>query len=259
MYNFLLHVKNKRVKTKLQIKAGKNMHYKETKQSRFVRFLSGKGFYTVLAVCMLAIGVAGYIAVANLNTTEPSIDNSIQVPSYPNNEISGIDVGEISSNVTVDNSAESQPYESEPENQPEQNVATYFIMPITGEIIKDFSTTQLQYSNTFGDMRIHTGVDIVPNAGTVVKSAGNGKVSEITDTADYGTVIKIDHGNGIVIKYCGIKNVTVSAGTAVLAGQALGEIDTIPCECVDEAHLHLEAYNNGNAVSVIELIQSSAQ
>ena len=50
------------------------MKYSEKKTSKFNKFLSGKGFYGVLAACMVAIGVAGYIAVANLGVKEPEIN-----------------------------------------------------------------------------------------------------------------------------------------------------------------------------------------
>ena len=127
-------------------------------------------------------------------------------------------------------------------------------MPGTGEVLKDFSNTTLQFSNTYGDMRIHAGVDIAPNSGTVVKSAGDGIITEISKSADYGTVIQVDHGNGITAKYCGLKNVTVKKDAAVTAGQALGEIDTVPCECVDKAHLHFETFKDGKAISPFSLI-----
>ena len=103
-------------------------------------------------------------------------------------------------------------------------------------------------------MRIHAGVDIAPNSGTLVKSAGDGIITEISKSADYGTVVHIDHGNGITAKYCSLKNVTVKKDVTVNAGQAIGEIDTVPCECVDKPHLHFETFKDGKAISPFSLV-----
>lgn len=231
------------------------MNYHENKNSKFVKFISGKGFYAVLALCMVAIGVAGYVAMANLGAKEPeeqpSPSSVFQLP------------GGISQNSTIKedspvaNSTPSQSYESVTQSVPQEvkkPVASYFVLPVTGEIIKDFSNTELQFSNTYGDMRMHAGVDIAPNSGNIVKSAGDGYVTEVDESPDYGNVVTIDHGNGITAKYCGLKNVTVKKNSGVSAGQALGEIGTVPCECVDKAHLHLEIYKDGKAVSPFSLM-----
>lgn len=235
------------------------MQYHEKENSKFTKFLSGKGFYAVLAVCMVAIGVAGYLAVANLGVKEPEIEPS---PSSVYELPGGISQNSIpetqTSQAPVGNNTESQPYESTAQtvpDVPERPVAKYFVLPVTGEVIKDFSDTTLQFSNTYGDMRMHTGVDIAPSSGTVVKSAGDGYVTDVTDSADYGTVVTVDHGGGITAKYCGLKNVTVKKDSTLTVGQALGEIGTVPCECVDKAHLHLETYKDGKAVSPFSLIE----
>lgn len=239
------------------------MHYNEKENSKFIKFLSGKGFYAILAVCMVAIGVAGYLAVANLGIKQPEVDPSPSSVEELPGTISQNSIPETpTSQAPVDNKTESQPYESTTSTKPtapQKGVAKYFVLPITGEVIKDFSDTQLQFSNTYSDMRMHTGVDIAPNSGTVVKSAGDGWVTDITDSADYGTVITVDHGNNITAKYCGLKNVTVKKDSVVSAGQALGEIDTVPCECVDKAHLHFETYKDGKAISPFSLIDKIGQ
>lgn len=236
------------------------MKYSEKKTSKFNKFLSGKGFYGVLAACMVAIGVAGYIAVANLGVKEPEINPpTSSVPQLHGGITQNSMPQSQAGQETVDNKTESQPYESKAENVPQAQkkpVAGYFVLPITGEVIKDFSDTTLQFSNTYSDMRMHTGVDIAPNSGTVVKSAGDGYVTDILDSADYGTVVTVDHGNGITARYCGLKNVTVKKADTLTAGQALGEIDTVPCECVDKAHLHFETYKEGKAISPFSLIDN---
>ena len=56
------------------------MKFTENENSKFNKFLSGKGFYAVLAVCMIAIGIAGYLAVANLGIKEPQVEPQVSLP-----------------------------------------------------------------------------------------------------------------------------------------------------------------------------------
>jgi murein DD-endopeptidase MepM/ murein hydrolase activator NlpD len=120
-----------------------------------------------------------------------------------------------------------------------------FIMPIDGNILKPFSDNTLLYSQTYKDMRVHTGVDIAPTVANVVVSAFSGTVIGVDENTNYGTVITIDHGDGIVLSYCGVKNVTVKSGDRVEAQEIIGEIGTVLNESADKPHLHLELMVEG--------------
>ncbi len=210
-------------------------------ESKTAKFLAGKGFYIVLAVCMAVIGVAAYSAMdsASPGTVQEesggSEQNSEVIPSVPvtppkNSELP----------VTYD-----EPQDSEATDVDGEGEAPYFIEPISGTVSKHFSDTSLQYSQTFKDMRIHTGADITPVDATVVVAAYSGTVKSVEENTVYGTVITIDHGDGIVLKYCGVKNVTVQSGDMVDAGEIIAEIGTVVNECADKDHLHLELILNG--------------
>lgn len=134
-------------------------------------------------------------------------------------------------------------------------VANYFVLPVTGEIIKGFSDTELQYSETFKDLRLHTGIDIACEAGSAVKAAGDGVVYEIKEDPNWGVTIVIDHGNGVKGYYCGLnKKPLVHKGDSVTSGTQLGSVDEIPAECLDQSHLHLAFTKNDAYVSPLELI-----
>lgn len=232
------------------------MQYKESEKSKFDKFLAGKGFYAVLAICVLTVAIATYFTVASLSVPEkPKINNSVNSNKF------NVNSENVITSKPAQNVTESEPYVSNGTtgggsvNNQQNNVAGYFVLPVTGEVLKDYSSTALQYSTTYNDMRLHLGVDISAEKGTAVKSAGDGKVLSVADTADFGTVITVDHGNKVTAKYCGLKNVTVKEGDSVLLGQALGEIGTIPSECADEPHLHLEIFRDNKSVSPTKLIE----
>ena len=229
------------------------MYYKEKDKSKFDKFLAGKGFYAVLAICVLTVALATYFTVAKLSVPEkPKNTNSVNSESF------NINSENIITSKPAQNITSSEPYTSQNETSEneviEQNAASYFVLPVTGEILKDYSATALQFSSTFNDMRLHLGIDIAAKRGTAVKSAGDGKVLSVSETSDLGVIVTVEHSNKITAKYCGLDKVTVKEGDSVLMGQAIGEIGTIPSECVDEPHLHFEIFRDNKSVSPMTLI-----
>jgi murein DD-endopeptidase MepM/ murein hydrolase activator NlpD len=100
-------------------------------------------------------------------------------------------------------------------------------------------------------MRIHAAVDIAAAEGTLISAMTDGIVKEIETSAEYGKCITIDHGDGLMVKYCGLKNITAQKDTSVKMGDSIGAVGTVPCECSDQSHLHIEAFKDGKAVSVL--------
>ena len=97
-----------------------------------------------------------------------------------------------------------------------------------------------------GDFRTHAGTDFYAAKGSDVMAVNSGKVIDTFTDAFWGTVIMIDHGNGVVAKYCGLDSKSlVSKGTVVNKGDKIGVLSVIPCEQKDPPHLHLEITVNG--------------
>lgn len=208
-------------------------------ESKAAKFIAGKGFYVVLAICMAVIGVAAYTALEK-SEPEPFIEegqfeennDDFIIPSMPDEE-----------DLTFSDDADAPV--SEATDVTEETNPPVFVMPIEGNILKPFSEDTLTYSATYKDMRIHTGVDIAPTVANVVVSAFSGTVIGVDENTNFGTVITIDHGDGIVLSYCGVKNVTVKSGDMVEAEEIIGEIGTVLNESADKPHLHLELMVDG--------------
>lgn len=219
------------------------------------KFTGSAAFYIVIACCLIAIGGASWFAAANINKRENSSkgesgssyssDNSrFESSSMP--EISNPSISEEAGKAVSD-----EPYSSKEEAAAENTqspaTAVVFSMPVQGEIIKGYSEKELQYSATFTDMRIHTGLDIACEDGTAVSAAGDGKVLSIDESGTLGTAVTIDHGNSITTKYASLKGVKVKAGDKVSAGDIIGTVTAVPSECADQSHLHFETYKDGHA------------
>lgn len=214
-------------------------------------------FYITIALCLVILGVIAFIAFNNIDTDDQKMPKNSSTPftsseynssnsSYINSE------SEIPSNPT-DNEVKNEEYKTESKAKAKKVKA--YSLPVNGEILKDFSLKALQYSATFNDMRIHPAVDIACAEGTLVSAAADGKVQSVEDTADLGKVVTIDHGDGLIIKYCSLKNVTVKKDTAVKMGDSIGAVGTVPCECSDQSHLHIEAFKNGKSISILKFFE----
>ena len=230
-------------------------------KSRLDKFLNGKGFYAVLGICMVAIGISafvGYSAIENSNNNTAQYSSEFQSSSSNSSNTQSDTVLE-----QVDIPQSDIPYEEEetssvPTESSSSPIAKYFIYPLSGDIIKDFSLSELQYSLTYNDMRLHTGIDIGADANTAVNSAGDGTVIFAGKDNKLGYTVKIDHGNGIVAIYAGLTEaLKVKKGDVVAAGTNLGAVGTVTEECVDSPHLHFEILENNQPISPQTLLTNN--
>ncbi len=159
----------------------------------------------------------------------PDIDNSTDSPV--NNEQSGV-TDEIQSN----------------DSSIEPPVIKYYY-PVKGEILKNYSMEALVFSETMGDYRVHTGIDIAAAEGTPVVCFADGVVESVTDDFFYGTTVAVAHTDGSVSYYMNLAPelaANIIAGNKVLAGQQLGSVgNTARCENADPSHLHFEIRVDG--------------
>ncbi len=235
------------------------MKYEENQKSE--KFIGSMGFYAIIALSLIAIGVIAWFAVTkNSENKKPMDDSSLPSESYNSSNESYNDISDTSpdnnTSEIVENPVSDVPYNENDGNasvsSEPQNID--FTLPTDGKIIKGFSDTVLQKSATYGDMRLHLGIDIECKEGANIKSVGSGTILSVEDTTDYGKCISIDYGNGITVKYCGMSTANYASGDKVRTGDILGVIGTVPCECADGFHLHLESYKDGVCVSPLSLL-----
>lgn len=228
------------------------------------KFKGSAAFYIIIACCLLAIGGASWFAASNISgrnsKNESSSHNSSYNSSFSSSKLNSI--GDTSS-AGISENAEKHisdiPYSSDESTAsaeaPQKNTVKTYSMPVQGEIIKNYSEKELQYSATYGDMRLHSGIDIACEEGTAVSACADGTVLSAENSSELGSVVTIDHGDGIAARYAAIKDVKVKAGDKVSAGDIIGSVTAIPCECADQSHLHLEVYKDGHAAAPLETLK----
>ncbi len=135
--------------------------------------------------------------------------------------------------------------------------AEHFSLPLLSEVDKPFSGGDMVQSKTMGDWRVHNGVDFRGTVGDQVRAVNNGVVKAVYDDVLWGTVVEIDHGDGLVARYCGLgKGSTAAVGDKVKINDRIGNLGSVPVESADEVHLHFELRQDGTAVDPMPILES---
>jgi murein DD-endopeptidase MepM/ murein hydrolase activator NlpD len=89
----------------------------------------------------------------------------------------------------------------------------------------------------------HSGIDFAGVVGTPVHASGDGIVMQARYSKDYGNVVMIDHGQGVVTLYAHNSRLEVRTGDAVLAGQEIARMGSTGRST--GPHLHFEVRQYG--------------
>jgi murein DD-endopeptidase MepM/ murein hydrolase activator NlpD len=232
-------------------------------KSRFSRFINGKGFYIALALCLVAIGAAAYVAannsfsnistgssdVAGISSTSPGGTNWDDSQAEPTgNTISGVQAGTGSS--AVSSAVTSSQSTSKSSASSSLAAPTLYVMPVSGNILTAYSNEKLVFDKTMDDYRVHDGIDIAANQGTPVKACADGIVLDVKVDDMLGQEVIIQHGGGITSIYANLTTgVTVKKGQQVETGDVIGAVGmTAKSEIALPAHLHFAMMKNGQYV-----------
>lgn len=126
-----------------------------------------------------------------------------------------------------------------------------YVLPMNGATVaKDYSASELQFNDTLKQWEIHKAIDFLAGEDKSVVAVSDGTVSKVFTNYLEGTVVEITHKDGIVSIYKSLaKDVNVSVGTKVKAGDKIGQVDeTMAQEANTGAHLHFEMQKNGKKI-----------
>lgn len=140
--------------------------------------------------------------------------------------------------------------EEDEEVEEAENQSIKFIMPVEGEILRDYAKDKLVYSDTLKEWVTHAGVDIKAPKTTVVKAAEEGKIKSIKNDPRYGLTVVINHDDGFSTVYSNLLTAEfVSVGEYVDKGQTIATVgNTASFEIADEPHLHFEILKDNEQI-----------
>ena len=230
-------------------------------ESKAHRFFTGKGFYLALALSLAAVGGAAWLgvnsALNNLEQTVPPQENTVSRLEQ-NNEWSV--PSEYDHPVTAPQqnipAASSSPASSQPEPEPSQPpISQGCILPLSGEVINEYSGDKVVKSKTLDDWIMHTGVDLAAEAGTPVKAMSAGTVAAIANDDMWGTTVTINHGDGLESYYANLKSaVNVRMGQTVSMGTVIGAVgESAEIEQAEGPHLHFGVKQDGEWIDPLSM------
>ena len=235
----------------------------QNKKNKVKDFLRKEGFYLVLFVCLCIVAtVAAFTIRKNsvakeqnktnneLSLNEVEDNNASETDSNfnkqnaerveNNDELAEVTEGDVSEQEVADateqttNNEQPEIGENQTNEQQEADVNvssgtdTVLSFPIDGNVAisREFGKMVRTYSDeTRSEDTSRRGVDINAAVGTVVKSAAEGKVEEVSNNTTDGTYVVIAHTNGLKTKYANLsEEVKVAVGDVVSAGTEIGTV-----------------------------------
>lgn len=240
--------------------------------SKFKELFRSKGFYAVLALCLVAVGLWGYLllfrdgggteAPAVSAETEQTVQQAaVSAPEEAVQAALPAEIPEPDPEPDPEPEPESEPEETVPASRPVEAVTpqapALVVSPLSGQMVAAFSVDRLTYNATLNDWRTHDGIDIAAAAGTDVLSASAGTVLSVTDDDLLGTTVVIEHPGGYQTTYASLQSSpTVKEGDHVSAGQIIGAVGTTSLiEGASGPHLHFSVSKDGDLVDPEEYLK----
>ena len=126
-----------------------------------------------------------------------------------------------------------------------QDSANMKFLPTLAPVVDGWYSSNFGYRiDPFsGQQTFHEGIDFPAEAGTPIVASASGKVIFADWHPQYGKMLEIDHGNGLVSRYAHASMLLVKEGDLVMRGQRVGAVGTTGRST--GPHLHYEVRLNG--------------
>jgi murein DD-endopeptidase MepM/ murein hydrolase activator NlpD len=107
-----------------------------------------------------------------------------------------------------------------------------------------------------GEPGYHQGLDISTEKGQPVFATADGAVESASYTGDYGNLIILKHGFGLVTRYGHLSGFAVKPGAVVSRGTVIGYVGATGR--ATGSHLHYEILANGKLINPLQLLTQPA-
>lgn len=193
----------------------------------------------VLCFCLMAL-VSVFVVKANIDKIKDNMQSNkaadvVKEKAVDENEETNTNIVDSRDNSAADG------------NNSDSSTDTEYIVPITGDIIMDFSMDMPIYQKTLDQYMTHSGLDIAAPVGTAVNACAGGTVTRIEEDDKLGIIVEINHGNNTLSVYGNLaKKGLIELGEIVSKGDPIGQVgQTSLFEFEEEEHLHFEMRKGG--------------
>jgi hypothetical protein len=115
------------------------------------------------------------------------------------------------------------------------------VAPVVGPVGSGFG---VRPDPITGRAALHSGLDFPADSGTAVAAAAGGVVLAVEWHPQYGQLLEIDHGKGLVTRYAHLSKAQVRQGDLVRRGQKVAEVGSTGRST--GPHLHFEVLVEGS-------------
>jgi murein DD-endopeptidase MepM/ murein hydrolase activator NlpD len=127
--------------------------------------------------------------------------------------------------------------------------ATPSIWPVHGWLSAGYGMRSDPFN---GGRDFHPGLDISADKGTPIFATAAGKVELAAPSGDYGNLVVVDHGYGLVTRYGHLSKFAVWQGRDIKRGDIIGYVGSTGR--ATGPHLHYEVLANGKLMNPLQLL-----
>ena len=127
--------------------------------------------------------------------------------------------------------------------------ATPSVWPVHGWLSAGYGMRSDPFN---GERDFHPGLDISAERGTPIRATAAGKVELAAPSGDYGNLVVVDHGYGLVTRYGHLSKFAVWAGREIRRGDIVGYVGSTGR--ATGPHLHYEVLANGKLINPLQLL-----
>ncbi len=135
----------------------------------------------------------------------------------------------------------------------EESVLTW---PASGAVIMGYSMDQTVFFQTLEQYKYNPAMIISGEVGETITASAAGIVTDIAETAQTGTTVSLDMGNGYTAVYGQLTDVALSAGDYVNAGEKIGNLsEPTKYYSIEGPNLYFEILKDGEPVDPMNFME----
>ena len=97
-------------------------------------------------------------------------------------------------------------------------------LPVIGDVILDYSMDKAVYHATMQQYHYNPALVVAASEGQTITAAADGIVSDVYYDSQTGNTIRFDLGNGYMLTYGQLDDISLKAGDRVAAGDVVGKV-----------------------------------
>ena len=202
--------------------------------------------------------------------TEETTTDDIVLPEQENSIAGDAENGVQSQSSGEENNADSQSDTSGESTGPDNSAAattgdisgvwfsedSTLAWPASGAVIMSYSMDQTVFFQTLEQYKYNPAMIISGEAGETIGASAAGIVTNIEETAQTGTTVTLDMGNGYSAVYGQLSDVPVAVGDYVGAGESLGTLsEPTKYYSVEGPNLYFEVLKDGEPVDPMNFME----